>query len=119
VSGTFTSTKVANDRPETVRHFLAAFRKAAKLWDAAFIDADGNRADQPSAEEMIAIMAKGLNQPPDVIRRGLNYVEPEARVAVGDIQRMLDWYEAQGMQKVHIDARSMIDMRFAKLVEDR
>jgi NitT/TauT family transport system substrate-binding protein len=117
VSGTFTSTKLANDHPDTVRHFLAAFRKAAQVWDAAFVDAQGHRADQPAAAAMIAIMAKGLNQPPEVITQGLNYVEPEARVNVGDLQRMLDWYEAQGMQKMHIDARSIIDMRYAKLIE--
>ena len=118
VSGTFTATKLANDRPETVRRFLVAFRKAAQAWNAAFLDANGNRADQPDAPEMIALMAKGLNQPPDVITRALNYLEPEARVAVDDIQRMLDWYEAQGMQKIHIDARSMVDLRYAKLVGD-
>ena len=116
VTGTVTSTKIANERPDTVRHFLAAFRKAAQAWDAAFVDAQGNRAEQPAAAAMIALMAKGLNQPPEVIKDGLNYVEPDARVNAGDIQHMLDWYEAQGMQKMHIDATSMIDMRYAKLV---
>ncbi|HEY3919714.1 MAG TPA: ABC transporter substrate-binding protein [Stellaceae bacterium] len=116
VTGTVTSTKIANERPDTVRHFLAAFRKAAQAWDTAFVDAQGERADQPGAPAMIALMAKGLSQPPNVITQGLNYVEPDARVNVGDIQRMLDWYEAQGMQKVHIEATSMIDTRYAKLV---
>lgn len=119
VTGTIIAKKLANDRPDTIHHFLAAFRKAAQVWDAAFVDAKGNRADQPSAPEMIALMAKGLNQPPEVIKQGLNYVEPEARVSVGDIQRMLDWYEAQGMQKSHIDAKSIIDMRYAKLTGAR
>ena len=50
-----------------------------------------------------------------MIEQGLNYVEPEARINLGDIQRMLDWYEAQGMQKIHIDATNIIDMRYAKL----
>jgi NitT/TauT family transport system substrate-binding protein len=118
VTGTVTSTKIANDRPDTVKRFLAAFRKAAKTWNAGFIDAQGNRADQPSAPELIALMAKGLNQKPEVIEQGLNYVEPEARINLGDVQRMLDWYEAQGMQKMHIDARSIIDMRYAKLFND-
>ena len=63
---------------------------------------------------MIAIMAKGLNQPPEVIKQGLNYIEPEARVTVDDLQRMLDWYEAQGMLKTHVDARSIIDMRLGQ-----
>lgn len=117
VSGTFTSTKIADTRPDTVRRFLAAFRKAAQAWDNAFLDAQGNRADQPDAAAMIAIMAKGLNQPPAVIAQGLNYVDPEARVTLGDLQRMLDWYEAQGMQKGHIDAASIVDRRYAKLID--
>ena len=117
VTGTVTSTKIANERPDTVKRFLAAFRKAAKTWDAGFVDAQGNRADQPSAPELIALMAKGLNQKPDVILQAMNYVEPEARINIGDVQRMLDWYEAQGMQKTHIDAKNIIDMRYAQLTD--
>lgn len=118
VTGTVTSTKIANERPDTVKRFLAAFRKAAQTWNAGFVDARGNRADQASAAELIELMAKGLNQKPEVIVQGLNYVEPEARVNLGDIQRMLDWYEAQGMQKMHIDAKNIIDMRYAKLIDE-
>jgi NitT/TauT family transport system substrate-binding protein len=57
--GTFTSAKDANERPDTVKHFLAAFRRAERSWDAAFLDAAGRRADQPSAPEMIAIAEIG------------------------------------------------------------
>jgi NitT/TauT family transport system substrate-binding protein len=117
VSGTVASTKIANGRPDAVRHFLAAFRKGAQTWDAAFLDAKGNRANQPQADQMIALMAKGLHQPTKVIVDGLNYVDPQARIDLGDIQRMLDWYEAMGMQKTHIDAKSIIDMRYAKLMD--
>jgi NitT/TauT family transport system substrate-binding protein len=115
VSGTYTTTKIASERSDTVRHFLAAFRRGAAAWDAAFVDAKGNRADQPTAGEMIDLMAKGLNQTPDIVRLGLNYVEPEARLNLADLQRMLDWYEAQGMQKVHIDGKTLVDLRYAKL----
>ena len=115
VSGTVVAAKLANDEPDTVRHFLAAYRKAAKTWDAAFVDAAGNRADQPNAAEMIDLVAKALGQPPEVVRLGLNYVDPEARITVNDLQRMLDWYQAKGLQKVHIDATSLIDMRYAKV----
>jgi NitT/TauT family transport system substrate-binding protein len=115
VSGTVTSTRFANERPETVRRFLAAFRQGAQAWDAAFLDAQGNRADQANAGEMIALVAKGLGQPEVVVRRGLSYVDPEARIPVADLQRMLDWYEARGLQKFHADATALIDMRYAKL----
>lgn len=117
ISGTVVSTKLAEARPNAVRHFLAAFRRAAQAWDAAFVDANGNRADQPGAQDMIALMAKGLNQPPKVVVEGLNYIEPEARIAISDVQRMVDWYEKMGMQKSHIDAKSIIDLRYAKLLE--
>jgi NitT/TauT family transport system substrate-binding protein len=117
VTGTVTSSKLANERPDTVKRFLAAFRKAAKTWDSGFVDAQGNRADQPGAPELIALMAKGLNQKPEVIVQGLNYVEPEARINIRDVQHMLDWYEAQGMQKSHIDAKTIIDMRYAQLTD--
>jgi NitT/TauT family transport system substrate-binding protein len=117
VSGTVASTKIANGRPDAVRHFLAAFRKGAQAWDAAFVDAQGKRADQPQAQDMIALMAQGLHQPPKVIVDGLNYVDPEARLNLSDIQRMIDWFEKQGMQKTHIDARSIIDARYAKLID--
>src|SRR5579875_3307928 len=115
VTGTVVSTKLADSRPETVLRFLAAFRHAAATWDAAFVDADGHRADQPTAQEMIALAAKGLKQPTQVIIDGLNYVDPEARIDVGVVQRMVDWYEKMGMQKSHIEAKSFIDTRYAKL----
>lgn len=114
-SGTVASTKFANEHADVVRRFLIAFRQAALAWDEAFLDARGNRADQPNAGEMIALVAKGLGQPEEVVRRGLTYVDPEARVRVADLQRMLDWYETKGLQKFHVDATTLIDMRYAKL----
>jgi NitT/TauT family transport system substrate-binding protein len=115
VTGTVVSTKLADSRPDAVRDFLAAFRRAAQIWDAAFVDANGNRVDQATAPEMIALAAKGLTQPTQVVVDGLNYVDPEARIDVGVVQRMVDWYEKMGMQKTHIDAKSFFDMRYVQL----
>jgi NitT/TauT family transport system substrate-binding protein len=112
-NATYTSAKDANERPEAVQHFLAAFRKGAAAWDAAFIDASGNRADQASAPEIIAIAAKGLGQSEAVIRLGLTYFDPEIRVSARDLQASLDWYYAQGMLKTPMNAREMIDFRYA------
>jgi NitT/TauT family transport system substrate-binding protein len=116
--GTFTSTKIANERPDTVRHFMAAFRKAELDWNRAFLDANGKRADQATAPEMIAIVADGLKVSPDAVKQGIPYFDPESRVSVSDIQRALNWYEAQGMQKVHIDANALIDKRYAILMPE-
>ena len=111
--GTYTSTKDANDRADVVKHFMAAFRKAEATWDNAFVDANGNRKDQADAPEMIAIVTKALGISDDVVRAGLPYFDPQARVSVGDVQGALDWYYDQGMIKTHIDARAITDFRYA------
>ena len=110
---TYTSAKNANERPEMVKHFLAAFRKGAATWDAAFIDAADNRADQPSASEIVAIAAKGLGQPETVVRLGLTYFDPQLRVSVADLQGSVDWYYSQGMLKTAMNARAIVDFRYA------
>jgi len=86
---------------------------SARARTAAFLDASGKRADQPSAPEIIAIAAKGLGQSEEVVRLGLTYFDPEIRVSPRDIQASLDWDYAQGMLKTPMDARAMIDFRYA------
>ena len=100
------------DPPDVVRRFLAAFRKGSKTWDSAFLDAHGNRQDQPNAPEMIGIVADALHAPPAVVARGIGYFDPENRIILSEMQNVLDWYEANGMIKTHIDAAAMIDKRF-------
>ena len=117
--GTFTTAKLANEQPDTVKHFLAAVRRAETAWDAAFADAKGERADQATAPEMVAIVAKALKQPPDVIKLGIGYYDPQARVSVPDIRRVLDWYWGRGFLKTHIDADTLIDPRYAIEVSAR
>jgi NitT/TauT family transport system substrate-binding protein len=111
--GTFTTTKLANNRPETVKHFMNALRKAEATWDAAFLDSSGNHNDQAGAPEMVALAAKALDQPEDIVRQGINYFDPQSRVRLADIQAAIDWYVAQGMMKGKIDAKSLVDSRYA------
>jgi NitT/TauT family transport system substrate-binding protein len=112
---TFTTGTMAKGHPDIVRRFLAAFRKAGAAWDRAFMDANGNRQDQPEAAKMIGIVAATLNLPPDAIAKGIGYFDPEARLKLADLQDLLDWLYQQGMIKTKMDARSLIDARFASI----
>jgi len=82
-------------------------------WDAAFIDKDGKRADQPTAKKMMEIMSKNLALPPDVLAKGVAYYDPQSSVALTDVQRAIDWYYSQGMIKEKLNAASLVDNRFA------
>jgi NitT/TauT family transport system substrate-binding protein len=114
---TFANTKFAKDHPESVKKFRAAFRKAEAAWDAAFTDKDGKRADQPSAKRMMEIASQRLSLPPEILARGIGYYDPQARVAIADVQRAIDWYYAQGMIKEKLEAASLVDKRFAIIAQ--
>jgi NitT/TauT family transport system substrate-binding protein len=109
----FTSTKVANERPEAVRGFLAGLRQAMVYWDTAFVDAAGNRQNGPTAPEAIAIIAKELNQRESVIRAGIAYYDPQARISMKDMAASLAWYKSQNMVKPNVELAPMVDRRYA------
>jgi len=111
------NTKFANDHPETVKKFLAAFRKAEATWDSGFVDKDGKRADEPMGKKMMEIASKNLGSPPEVLAKGIPYYDPQSRVALADVQRAIDWYYSQGMIKEKLDAASLVDKRFALLAQ--
>jgi NitT/TauT family transport system substrate-binding protein len=109
---TFTTGKIAKDHPDTVQRFLKAFAKGGATWDSGFLDAQGNRKDQPNAPELIGIVAKALDESPEVLARGIGYFDPENRIILSDLQDVLDWYQSNGKIKDHLDASALIDKRF-------
>jgi NitT/TauT family transport system substrate-binding protein len=115
----FTSVKIANDRPQTVKSFLAGLRAAMVYWDSAFIDATGERHEEPNAAEVIGYVAKDLNQPEAVIRQGIPYFDPKARISLADMQLPLDWYKSQKMVKPGVELSAMIDTRYAIEVPEK
>jgi hypothetical protein len=65
------------------------------------------------APEMLAIVAKGTGQTPDVTSKGLPYIDAEGRVDEADVVRQYEWYKAQGMIKGAAAAATIIDRRYA------
>jgi NitT/TauT family transport system substrate-binding protein len=115
----FTSTKVANERPEAVRGFLAAIRKAMVFWDTAFVDAKGERQNGPTAPEAIALVAKELHQPESVVRAGIAYYDPQARISMKDMAASLAWYKSQNMVKPNVELAPMVDRRYVIEVPEK
>jgi NitT/TauT family transport system substrate-binding protein len=115
----FTSTKVANERPQAVRGFLAGIRKAMVYWDTAFVDANGQRQNGPTAPEAIALIAKELNQPESVVRAGIAYYDPQARISMKDMAATLAWYKSQNMVKPNVELAPMVDKRYAIEVSEK
>jgi ABC-type nitrate/sulfonate/bicarbonate transport system substrate-binding protein len=74
--------------------------------------ADGVRKDGPKAEEMLQIIAKGIDQPVEIIRAGITYADREARLDFEDIKRQIAWHRKQGLIERDVDVDALLDKRF-------
>ena len=109
-----TSSKIADSQPETVEHWLAAYRHAAKDYHDAFTNAKGGREDQATAPAILAIMAKYLNQSAERLDSNIGYVDPEGRLDVPDVHHQAEWFAAQGLVKGKPDADKIIASRYIR-----
>lgn len=108
----FTSSKLANDRPDTVKRFLRAYVRGVADYHDAFTNAAERRADQPTAGEVSALIAKVVGQTPEQIRAAVPYLDRQARLDVGDVLHQIAWFKSQGMLKDSVDANTIIDRRY-------
>ena len=109
----FTATKTANERPNIVTAYLAGLRAGDGYVHDAVVGPDGKRHDGANQPEVVAIIAKKLQQPEDVIRQNLSYFDPQARVAPNDLEVLNAWYVEQHMVKTALKAKDIVDMRYA------
>jgi NitT/TauT family transport system substrate-binding protein len=112
-SATFTSTKEANEHGETVKRFLAAYRKGVHDFAAAFTGPGGTRQDQPTAPEILEIMTKFTGVPPAEIGKAIPFVDPEGRIDAASVADQIAWYKSQNLMKGDIDESQLIDGRYA------
>jgi NitT/TauT family transport system substrate-binding protein len=110
----FTATKIADERRATVEHFLAAYKKGARLYHDAFAGAKEERRDGPDAPEILAILAKYTGQDPEQIRAAIPWVDRDLRIDVADIRHQIEWFRAQGLLKGAADEAQIVDARYAR-----
>ena len=109
----YTSTKHADTNRAFVERFLRAYKAGMADFYDAFISPDGKRRDGDKASEMLAIMAKALDQPAELLREGIPYVDRESRLDIDDIGRQIVWYRAQGLLEGNVDVNALVDRRYA------
>ncbi|HEY1505841.1 MAG TPA: ABC transporter substrate-binding protein [Stellaceae bacterium] len=118
-SATFTSTKEANDHGDTVKRFLVAYRHGMKDFAAAFTNAQGKREDGPTAPAILDLMSKFTEVAPTEIDKAIPFVEPEGRIDAKAVEDQIDWYRSQGLLKGNVDAKILIDGRYALTTADK
>jgi NitT/TauT family transport system substrate-binding protein len=109
----FTAAKTANERAAVVKGFMAGLRAGEAYFHEAFVGPDGQLQDGPTAQEVFGIAAKYLEQPESTLRLGIPYYDPQSRISFKDIAAVMDWYKSQHMLKPGIEAKDVVDLRYA------
>lgn len=109
----FASRDMVDHHGDTVKKFLAAYRKGTRDYFAAFTDAHGMRKDGPTSAATIAMIAQWVGQPPERVALGLAYFDRDGRVDMAATQKQIDWYRSIGAIKSDLKATTVVDKRFA------
>jgi NitT/TauT family transport system substrate-binding protein len=108
----FTQTKIADERADTVKRFLKAYRRGARDFHAAFVGPDDKRRDGPLAPSILAILAKFTGLTPAQAALAIPYVDPEGRLDIKGVLAQIDWYKSQNLLKGQVDGNAVIDRRY-------
>jgi NitT/TauT family transport system substrate-binding protein len=108
----FTATKTADERGDTVKRFLRAYKKGARDYHDAFTGPDEQRLDGPTAPVILEILHKYTGQEAEQIAQAIPWVDADARLDVRDIVHQIDWFRSQGLLKGEVDAAELIDKRY-------
>ena len=63
-------------------------------------------------DEMLGIIAKTIQQPPELAATGLPYVDPEGRLLVDDIYNQVAFWQSAGLVDKSADAKAILDLSF-------
>ncbi|MBL8699552.1 MAG: ABC transporter substrate-binding protein [Alphaproteobacteria bacterium] len=111
----FTSPKAIAERRPVVERFVRAWAKGCAEYHAAFNarDAQGKEAKGPGYDELLGIIAKAVEQPPERVAIGLPFIDPQARLDVGDIHSQVAFWQAE-KQVREADAKAIVDLSFVQ-----
>jgi len=110
----FTSPGLIRSRRDTVQRFVRAWRKGCSDYHVAFNtrDGQGKPIQGPGYAENLEILARAVQQPADRVAVGLPYVDPSARLDVGDIYSQVAFWKAEKQVQGQVDARAVVDTSF-------
>jgi NitT/TauT family transport system substrate-binding protein len=116
----FTSPKVIAGRRATVEKFVQAYQKGAGDFAAVLLKRDdsGNRKFDAASHAAAALIAKHVypGEPTDkavgLVESSTFYLDPQARLDVGDVHAQIAWYKSRGMVDAAVDPASLMDLSF-------
>jgi NitT/TauT family transport system substrate-binding protein len=119
----FASPKAIEARRGAVEKFVGAYQKGAAEFNAALLtkDASGKIVLDPAKAVPVAkAVAKYVypTDPPDQavgkVEASTFFVDPQARLDIGDVYNQVAWLKDQGLVDRSVDPKTFIDLSFVK-----
>jgi len=111
----FTRPQTIQSKRAIVEKFIRAYQRGARDYHLAFNARDkGQEVRGPGYDEALEIVAKAVNQPPERVKIGLPFVDPEARLDVGDVYNQVAFWQSQSLVDKSVDAKAILDLSFVK-----
>lgn len=116
VAAVFTSPKTIAGRRPALEAFVAAYRRGAQAFNDAFLTKgpEGKPVPGAEAEKDLAIIAKYTGQSTASVGASIPYIDPKARLLVGDIPRQIRWYQSQKLVDPGVDPKAVLDLSFVE-----
>lgn len=115
ITAVFAPARMFNRHRDLLQGFASAYRKGVDDYAAAFLrhGPEGHMIDDATTDAAVADIRKFVfTSDPDApmkIRAGVGYYSPHGGLDVADVIHQLNWFEAQGMVKAHVDPDAVID----------
>ncbi|MGG0937599.1 ABC transporter substrate-binding protein [Brevibacillus centrosporus] len=108
-SGIFFSPKLAENK-DAAERFLKAYAKATRYYyDAVLTQKDGKIVPGANYDEVVGIIAKYTDQEPDMIKKGLPYIDRDGKLLESDIKTQVDWYAKEKLIDKAIDTTEIVN----------
>lgn len=108
-SGIFFS-KAFAENEDAAKRFLKAYIRAVNYYyDAVLVKEGDEIVPGENYDEVIEIIAKYTDQEPDLIKKGLPYMDRDGKLLASDIQTQIDWYAKENLIDATVDADDIVN----------
>ena len=110
----FTSSRTAEQKPETVRKFVRAYQRGAADYAEAFMQrtADGKRTMGDKAAALVPTIQKYTESKPGEILGGAPYIDPKGRLDLKSVYDQVAWFKSQGLVEADVDPAKFLALDF-------
>lgn len=110
----FASTRFLQQDRETVAKFVRSYQKGCRDYHDVLLKKgpDGKLQHGPEAEALLAMIAKHVNQPVNVVTASLAFVERDGRLMLDSVADQIEFYQGQGMVEKGFSVKDIVDTSF-------